>query len=296
MDVVRPGHTQPVQLHSTWETEGSPEHQAHLQLKAVPPYSAVVAEGAVAEAGDAAQSKSLVRLASVRVLNAFPRDIVVSKGAVFPPTARHLQMRFTEALQRRLAFRSDVADRLRRLLVAQGFCEFETPVLFKSTPEGAREFVVPTRRRGWAYALPQSPQQFKQILMAAGVSDAYFQFARCFRDEDLRADRQPEFTQIDLEMSFVTGEHVMQTVEQLVRGLYAHVRDTYVFAPMAGSSGGADHVPVPRAEAQARNGEDPRAYPTLPETPFQRLAYQDAMAKYGSDKPDLRIPGEVSLF
>jgi aspartyl-tRNA synthetase len=112
----------------------------------------------------------------------------------FGPEQRHLQLRTTAELRDALRFRAAVANVCREQLVRQTFTEIETPLLFKSTPEGAREFLVPTRQKGMAYALPQSPQQYKQILMASGIP-RYFQIAKCFRDEDLRADRQPEFTQ-----------------------------------------------------------------------------------------------------
>jgi aspartyl-tRNA synthetase len=145
------------------------------------------------------QSSSHVRvdlgLDSIKPLNEFPKDIIISKGVKFPPKSRHLQIRFSPELQARLLVRHRLAIFMRRSLAKQGFIEVETPILFKSTPEGAREFLVPTRNRTLAYALPQSPQQYKQILMASGVR-RYFQFPRCFRDEDLRADRQPEFTQV----------------------------------------------------------------------------------------------------
>jgi aspartyl-tRNA synthetase len=135
-----------------------------------------------------------LHLESIQPLNDFPKDIIVSDNALFPNEARHLQIRFQDSVRGRLLLRSQIAFQLRKSLSDLGYTEVETPILFKSTPEGAREFIVPTRRAGRAYALPQSPQQYKQILMASGIP-AYFQFARCFRDEDLRADRQPEFTQ-----------------------------------------------------------------------------------------------------
>lgn len=134
-------------------------------------------------------------LLGVHLLNPFPKDLIISDGANFPADRRHLQLRFDRVLQDRLKFRNQLTAKADEFLRKIGFAHIETPILFKSTPEGAREFLVPTRRPGYAYALPQSPQQYKQMLMASGVRK-YFQFARCFRDEDLRADRQPEFTQV----------------------------------------------------------------------------------------------------
>lgn len=137
-----------------------------------------------------------LHLTQVDCLNSFissnegnPADPAIN----YPPESRHLQIRFDAQLSKRLKIRANAVKTIRNEL--HDFVEVETPILFKSTPEGAREFLVPTRRKGFAYALPQSPQQYKQILMASGIS-RYFQFARCFRDEDLRADRQPEFTQV----------------------------------------------------------------------------------------------------
>lgn len=136
-----------------------------------------------------------VQAEEVRVLGSFPPDLIAKSGTVFPPELRHLQFRTDHELRQRIRLRSRLAGKIRAHMLNSGFDEVETPLLFKSTPEGAREFIVPTRTKGMAYALPQSPQQYKQVLMASGIS-RYFQFARCFRDEDLRADRQPEFTQV----------------------------------------------------------------------------------------------------
>lgn len=132
---------------------------------------------------------------TVQPLNDFPADILLGEDATYGPELRHLQIRFDKDLKKRLLFRSEVLKGIRTAL--SDFHEIETPILFKSTPEGAREFLVPSRTSGHAYALPQSPQQYKQILMASGIN-RYFQVARCFRDEDLRADRQPEFTQVSI--------------------------------------------------------------------------------------------------
>ena len=149
------------------------------------------------EVGGIRRIKSLeLELREVYVLNAFPRDIIVTPETIFPPEQRHLQLKHDKKFRNALAFRARAATLCREILSQDyGFMEIETPLLFKSTPEGAREFVVPTRQKGLAYALPQSPQQFKQILIASGIP-RYYQLAKCFRDEDLRADRQPEFTQV----------------------------------------------------------------------------------------------------
>ena len=136
-----------------------------------------------------------LELLHIQGLNDFPSGIIVTPDSEFSPERRHLQIRTNTHVSGALIRRQSIARHCRRILETYRFVEVETPLLFKSTSEGAREFIVPTRRKGLAYALPQSPQQFKQILMASGIRK-YFQFARCFRDEDLRADRQPEFTQV----------------------------------------------------------------------------------------------------
>jgi aspartyl-tRNA synthetase len=166
---------------------------------------------------------------------------------------RYVDLRRPE-MQRNFRLRHDITLAIRESLSKQGFLEIETPILTKSTPEGARDFLVPSRvHPGEFYALPQSPQIFKQILMISGF-DRYFQIARCFRDEDLRADRQLEFTQVDLEMSFPRQETVFGVVEQFLAASFA------------------------------------AAGVTLP-TPFPRITYDDSMRRFGSDKPDLRLPG-----
>lgn len=200
-----------------------------------------------------------IAVTSCEMLNDFPTDdLAVLKGRPVPTfDERYLQIRFDKSLRDALRLRSKVSQTIRTLLCQQhDFVEVETPILFKSTPEGAREFLVPTRTRGQAYALPQSPQQFKQLLMAGGIP-RYMQIAKCFRDEDQRADRQPEFTQLDLEMAFAKKNDVMAMVEELIKTLWSQYLEATFTAP------------------------------------FDRITYDQAMNTYGSDKPDRRLGSEI---
>ncbi len=168
---------------------------------------------------------------------------------------RYLELR-RETLHRNIVLRSRVIDSIRRRMVEQGFTEFQTPILTASSPEGARDFLVPSRlHRGKFYALPQAPQQFKQLLMVAGF-DRYFQIAPCFRDEDPRADRSLEFYQLDVEMSFVTQEDIFAAMEPVLHGVFTEFAQDKPVTPL----------------------------------PFPRIAWRDAIARFGTDKPDLRNP------
>ncbi|MFN8543192.1 MAG: aspartate--tRNA ligase [Candidatus Binatia bacterium] len=200
----------------------------------------------------------------LRVLNTsrpspFPIDDQAEVSEPHRLRYRYLDLR-RPSMQQRMRLRHEVTRMAREHLNRAGFVEIETPVLTRSTPEGARDYLVPSRvQRGSFYALPQSPQLFKQILMVGGM-DRYYQVVRCFRDEDLRADRQPEFTQIDLEMSFVTPTEVMAVVETMVADIFTAVRGRQVGRP------------------------------------FPVMSYAEAMLRYGVDRPDLRVDLELADF
>ena len=205
-----------------------------------------------------------IRLEKINILNRsvtppFTIEEESDGGENLRAKYRYLDLR-RPPLQRALALRHRLAQEIRTYLDSKGFMEIETPYLIKSTPEGARDFVVPSRMNpGTFYALPQSPQTFKQLLMVAGY-DRYFQIVRCFRDEDLRADRQPEFTQIDCEMSFVEQEDVLNTFEGMMRQMFRNALGVEIA------------------------------------NPIPRMSWYDAMDKYGSDKPDIRFGMEINEF
>jgi aspartyl-tRNA synthetase len=204
-----------------------------------------------------------VIIASAEVLNAsetppFEIDSAIETDETLRLKYRYIDLRRPEVLDS-LLLRDRVTQRFRKSLEHRGFIEVETPILGRSTPEGARDFIVPSRLSpGEFYALPQSPQLFKQLLMVGGV-ERYYQIARCFRDEDLRADRQPEFTQVDIEMSFVTQEDVLSMMEDVMHEVMREA--------------GIDLV-----------------------TPLRRITYADAMDRFGSDRPDLRFGMELSCL
>ncbi|UCF68644.1 MAG: aspartate--tRNA ligase [Acidobacteriota bacterium] len=233
-------------------------HQRGSELR---PETVVEIEGHVVARGpeqinpEMATGRVEVRATRLEVLSC-PEELPLQPaGMQLPSEETRLRWRFLdlrrEPMRHALAFRSDAVRAIRDVLHREGFWDVETPILTRSTPEGARDYLVPSRvQRGRFYALPQSPQLFKQLLMVAGV-ERYYQIARCFRDEDLRADRQPEFTQVDIEMSFVEPEDVMDVVEKVLLAV-AQLAKWQITAP------------------------------------FQRLTWDEAMNRYGSDAPDTR--------
>ena len=248
------------------DKEQSPE--AHAKAEAARPEYVVAVTGTVRLRAAGLENPKM----ATGEIEVVARELLLLNDAKTPPFSpaedaianeevrlkyRYLDLRRVE-MQKNFALRSRVAMAIRNYLVDAGFLEIETPFMTRSTPEGARDYLVPSRVHGGQfYALPQSPQIFKQILMISGF-DKYFQIARCFRDEDLRADRQPEFTQIDLEMTFPKQELVFRTVEGFLTAAFATAGITL-------------------------------------STPFVRMTYDEAIRRYGIDKPDMRLPAMVDL-
>ena len=242
--------------------------EAHAKAEAARPEYVVAVKGKVRRRGAGLENPNM----ATGAIEVVAHELLLLNESKTPPFSpaedaigneevrlkyRYLDLRRTE-MQHNFELRSKVAMAIRNYLVGEGFLEIETPFMTRSTPEGARDYLVPSRvHAGSFYALPQSPQIFKQILMISGF-DRYFQIARCFRDEDLRADRQPEFTQIDLEMTFPQQETIFHVVEGFLKAAFAAAGITLT-------------------------------------TPFVQMTYDDAIKNYGIDKPDMRLPAMVSL-
>ncbi len=247
-----------------------PDNAVFAEVERLRAESVITVEGKVVARTDDTVNKDLptgeieVRIATWELQSAAEELPLPVFGELEYPEDIRLRYRYLDLRRDRIhnniLLRSKIISSIRRRMVDQGFMEYQTPILTASSPEGARDFLVPSRLHpGKFYALPQAPQQFKQLIMVAGF-DRYFQIAPCFRDEDARADRSPgEFYQLDVEMSFVTQEDVFNAVEPVLRG---------VFEDFAGDR-------------------------RIPDGPFPHIPYREAMLKYGSDKPDLRVPTEI---
>ena len=243
-----------------------PEHQDYELASSLKSESVISATGTIVER----ESKNtkiptgeieviVSKLELINMANDLPFEITDNTTALEDTRLkyRYLDIRRDE-IKEKLVIRSKITMAIRNFLANNGYIEIETPILCKSTPEGARDYLVPSRvNKGKFFALPQSPQIFKQLLMIGGV-EKYFQIAKCFRDEDLRADRQPEFTQVDMEMSFVNEEDVMELTENLLATVFKEVKGIDISLPL------------------------------------MKMKYNDAIAKYGSDKPDLRFDMEIN--
>lgn len=235
-------------------------------IRGLKPESAIVASGQVVKRTD--NNGNIVKdlqVDNIQVVNEagiVGSQLTTGSTKDWPAEHRYLELRTSSFLQRNLQRRAKIMSTCRLVLDDLGFTEIETPLLFKSTPEGAREFLVPTRKKGYMYALPQSPQQYKQLLIASGVH-RYYQIARCFRDEDLRQDRQPEFTQLDMEMGFAQAQDVQEVIEAVVNSVVNKVKNQ----------------PVYTMNSQGQLVRDDT---------FHKLTYREAIARFGIDKPDVR--------
>ena len=256
-------------------------HKAFRQIPAFVPVSVRVNASETEVDGD----RRTLRLRGIRALNDIPADLIVTSDVKFPPTKRHLQIRFHPELQARLRFRSWLKGQLNDALLQKGFVDIETPTLFKSTSEGAREFLVPTRRRGTAYALSQSPQQYKQVLMAGGIS-RYMQWARCYRDEDSRADRQPEFSQLDMEWAFSGAADVQRDVNDILLHALRALRPSQSYTDIRG-----ERIPEPPPRGDGLSGTVTSDGPDAHQ--ITTMTFAESIAAYGVDKPDLRIPNRI---
>ncbi|KYK57313.1 putative aspartate--tRNA ligase [Drechmeria coniospora] len=260
---------------------------AHEKFRQIPAFSPVRIEvrsqpPPSTPSRDSDGSKPTYHLRDIRPLNSVPKDLIVTPDVQFPPTKRHLQLRFHPELQARLRFRSWLKGALNQALLEKGFLDVETPTLFKSTLEGAREFLVPTRQRGTAYALSQSPQQYKQVLMASGMS-RYMQWARCYRDEDLRADRQPEFSQLDMEWAFADASLVRQDVTDMMLKALSALHPSSSYRDVRGERIPLlSEIPADSSSAGGRAAHE-----------ITTITFAESIAAYGSDKPDLRIPNRI---
>lgn len=234
------------------------------------------AENTGLKTGDIEVIADAIRILSESETPPFPVEDNIKTREELRLEYRFLDLRRPE-IQKNLMMRSRITTSMRAFLANEGFLEIETPCLIKSTPEGARDYLVPSRvHPGNFYALPQSPQLFKQLLMCSGY-DRYFQIARCFRDEDLRADRQPEFTQVDMELSFVDIEDVLDVNTRLLGDLLTNLADSYI------------DMKFPKALAEGVA----KAAKGIRENGIERMTWQTAMDDYGSDKPDLRFDMKI---
>lgn len=259
-------------------SNGEIDAESHAAFRQVPAFSPVIIQSRQPNPDEEtrdASSKTTIYLDTIQSLNSVPKDLIVTPEVVFPQTKRHLQIRFHPELQARLEFRSWLKNTLNKGLIDKGFTDVETPTLFKSTSEGAREFLVPTRQRGTAYALSQSPQQYKQVLIASGIS-RYMQWARCYRDEDLRADRQPEFSQLDMEWGFADAATVRKDINDVV---LAALNAMPAYQDIRGQQ-----IPIVQGSSSTNSSD---VYS------FTNIKFADSIAAYGTDKPDLRIPNRI---